>query len=100
MKKGKLILSSATLLITIGHNLAFKVAKKFGSKLAYVQVTPTTCHQCINAWTYTPGVVSKCQTQVAGPFHLGGGPNHRKFFRTSDTPQTTCLVPTRASIIL
>jgi len=99
MQTGKIILASAAALVTIGSNLAFKTAKKFGVKNAFVQVTPTTCHQCINAWTLVAGAATKCQTHTGGAFHLGGNANHRLFFRLADTPQTTCLQPTRATVV-
>jgi len=99
MKKGKLILSSAALLITIGSNLAFKTAKKFRDNLAFVQESPTTCHLCINVWTLVNGAATKCQTHTGGAFHLGGNANHRLFFRGADTAQTTCLMQTRATVV-
>jgi len=100
MEKGKVILSLVALLITIGSNLAFKVAKKFGLKLAFVQVTPTICHQCINVWTHPMGTATKCQTHLGGPYHLGSGVNHLNFFRTADEPQNTCLQKTRGTLVV
>jgi len=98
MKKRKLILSSAALLITIGSNLAFKVVKKVSTRAAYIQEM-NACHQCIDAWTGVNPDVTKCRTHANGLFHLGAGTGHFTFYTRQDPSNPNlCINPTHATI--
>jgi len=99
MKKNKIILSSAALLITIVGNLAFKVAKKFGTRLAFVQYI-NGCHECIGLWTSYFPEANKCRTHLNGAQHLGAGPGNFTFYTTQDpTDLMVCIHPTYASFM-
>lgn len=59
MKKGKIVLSTAAIVVTTASVFAFKVGKKIGVHRLYYQFTdwgnPISCHVCSNAWKCTRG---------------------------------------------
>ncbi len=94
MKSAKIILGSAALLVTVTSSLAFKVANKFTSKKAHVQLSG----QCVTCkTTYIPisggAHHTKCHTNVGNALVTGRGSNHWTFFTSAGT-SGNCANPT------
>jgi len=96
MKKGKIVLGAAALLMTVGSTLAFKVANRFnGKSLVFVPTSTgsTSCVQCHSARsTTTLGKhLSSCLTaaNVGNVLHAR---NSFTFF-TVKGPNGTCENP-------
>ncbi len=86
MKSAKIILGSAALLITVTSSLAFKVANKFSSKRAHVQL-PGKCVTCDTTFIPISGGVhhTKCRTKIGNALVTGRGSNHWTFFTSAGT---------------
>ena len=93
MRKGKLILSAISFLITIGTALSFKVAKKAFARNVFVQLN-NQCVTCADLWTIA-GLErnTHCHTYFLGALVTGAGFWHFTFYTERNTP-ATCANPT------
>jgi hypothetical protein len=85
MKKGKIILSAAAVLVTAGSALAFKVAKTFGHNSVFVK-TPSG-HLCYKCVTLTTGNSVATQCLASNNVHYpgsGNGINTKTFYKRGD----------------
>jgi len=96
MKKGKIILSVAALVVTAGSTLAFKVANTFGTHHnLFAQVSAATggatvCATCSTIFTKAGGIqVTSCLT-VGGQRAKGIGSGHT-FYTAQNSNKTLCV---------
>ena len=101
MKKGKIILSLAAGIVTIGSSFAFKVAHKFSGAFVLVQEknalgANVTCKTCINNQVTTSLLTEKsCVTHAGGLAHPGAGSlQHTFFLNQTQNVGITCINPT------
>jgi len=87
MRKGKIILSSIALLVTLGNIFSFK---NFGVRHQLFAQTYSVCATCATIWTKAGGFqVTSCLT-VHGWRASGLGPWQHTFFTRQNVNKTLC----------